>query len=82
MMPNRLEAADVVWWNEVQKDLYTDLAGNTFGVELDLFNDHMDFYIRYADGYEKPFYTDDIYKAIKLFNEEVDNETERRSKKV
>lgn len=63
-----LDRVSVLWWNEVQKDLYTDKDGRTFGVELDLFNNHMSFYIRNPDGGEIPIFTNNVYQAIDVFN--------------
>lgn len=67
----------VLAWEEVQKDLYTDEDGRTFGVENDLFNNHICFYIRYPDNSEEPIMTDDIYKAIDIFNGDHVNDTVR-----
>ena len=65
-----LQPSDVVWMNEVQADIYKDESGRVFGVELDLYNNHRNFYIRYPDGTEKTFFTDDVYQAINMFNKE------------
>jgi hypothetical protein len=60
----------VVWWNEVEHDLYEE-NGYIFVVEIDLFNDHKSYYCKTVrDG--KEYYTplgNDIYKAIDKFNE-------------
>lgn len=34
-----LNQSEVVWWNEIEYDLYEE-NGHIFGVELDLFNNH------------------------------------------
>lgn len=64
---------DVVWWNEVEKDLWVNDDGYVFGIELDLFNNHQNFYLKYPDGIHSfPIYTDDIYDAIDKFNKMVE----------
>ncbi len=63
-----LDKEYVLAWDEIQKNLFTDNDGRIFGVELDLFNNHKFFYIRYPDNSELPIMTDDIYTAIDVFN--------------
>lgn len=64
-----LKRETVLAWTEIEHDLYEE-DGHIFGIELDLFNDHIYFYHR-KDG----FYTyltgiyDDIYDAIDKFND-------------
>lgn len=60
----------VLFWNEVECDLYEENM-YTFGVELDLFNNQKSYYykITYEDG--RTFYQylhGDIYSAIEQFN--------------
>ena len=56
--------------NEIEHDIYTE-GEYTFGVELDLFNNHKIFYLKHIlNGKEYYTYLDgDIYKAIDIFNE-------------
>ena len=60
----------VLFWNEVEKDLYEE-NGYIFGIELDLFNNHQCYYCKtIQNGLE--CYQDldnNIYKAIEKFNE-------------
>ena len=65
----------ILAWGEVQTDLCTDENGRVFGVENDLFNNHICFYIRYPDNSEEPIMTDDVYKAIDIFNGNCVNNT-------
>lgn len=65
-----LNKSDVVWWNEVEHDLYEE-NGHIFGVELDLFNNHKYYYHKeIKDGKEiyHFFLSNDIYNAIEKFN--------------
>lgn len=65
-----LDKRDVLFWNELGHDLYKE--GNyTFGVELDLFNDHKCYYCKtVTNGIETIEYLpEDIYGAIEHFNE-------------
>ena len=59
----------VLFWNEVEHDLYEE-SGYIFGVALDLFNNHQNYYCKtIEDG--KECYQDlhgDIYNAIEQFN--------------
>lgn len=59
----------VLGWEEVEHDLYEE-NGKTFGVELDLFNGHKNYYCKTVeDGIEHYQYLKgDIYKAIDQFN--------------
>ena len=56
-------------WNEVEHDLYEE-NGHIFGVELDLFNNHKNYYCKCVeDGKEYYQYLHgDIYMAIEMFN--------------
>jgi hypothetical protein len=67
----------VVFWNEIEKDLYEE-NGYIFGIELDLFNNHKSYYCKisektspHSDSQRVCYYqlSDDIYKAIDQFNE-------------
>lgn len=60
----------VLTWEEVQHDLFTDDDGRVFGVELDLFNGHMNFYERFPDDSELPIMVPDVFEAIEIFNRE------------
>lgn len=64
-----LNKSQVLFWNEVECDLYTE-GGLTFGVELDLFNNHKSYYCKSVeDGKELfQYLNDDIYIAIEEFN--------------
>ena len=64
-----LNKNQVLFWNEVEYDLYTE-GGLIFGVELDLFNNHKSYYCKSVkDGKELIQYlNDDIYIAIEEFN--------------
>ena len=64
-----LNKSDVLWWNEVEKDLYEE-NGHIFGVELDLFNNHKYYYHKTIeeDGDLYQYLGDDIYNAIDQFN--------------
>ena len=59
----------VLCWNEVEHDLYEE-SGHIFGVELDLFNNHKNYYHKIVeDGREYyQFLKGDIYMAIEQFN--------------
>lgn len=60
----------VLFWNEIEKDLYEENE-YIFGVELDLFNNHQSYYCKTIDenGRECYQYLDnDIYNAIEKFN--------------
>ena len=59
----------VLGWLDVEHDLYEE-NGYTFGVELDLFNNHKYYYCKTVeDGKEHYEYLNgDIYVAIELFN--------------
>ena len=59
----------VLAWNEVEHDLYEE-NGHIFGVELDLFNNHIYYYHKgIKDGKEfYHFLSTDIYRAIEKFN--------------
>ena len=70
-----IDKEKVLWWSEVQTDLITDEDGVTFGVANDLFNNHLSFYAKYADGAEMPILTDDIYHALDIFNGVCPNDT-------
>lgn len=63
----KLDKAYVLHWDDVEKDLYAE-EDRIFGVSLDLFNNHINFYIKYNDGTEFPIMTNDIYEAIDVFN--------------
>ena len=72
-----LDKEFVLFWNEVEKDLYEE-NGCIFGVELDLCNNHQNYYCKtiektspYSDS-QRVYYqqlSDDIYEAIAQFNE-------------
>lgn len=58
----------VLAWNEVEHDLYEE-DGHVFGVILDLFNNHKNFYHRQGNTYiELNGLHEDIYDAIDKFN--------------
>ena len=66
-----LDKERVIWWNEVEKDLYEE-NGYIFGIELDLFNGHKIHYAKTTDKNGNTYYVDlhsDIYKAIDEFND-------------
>ena len=64
-----LEKNYVLCWEEVEHDLYEE-NGKTFGVELDLFNGHENYYCKTIDnkGEHYQYLKGDIYKAIDQFN--------------
>ena len=62
-----IDKQSVLWWNEIQADI-CNVDDKTFGVELDLFNNHMNFYIRFPDCSEHFIHTHDVYEAIDEFN--------------
>lgn len=62
-----IDKQSVLWWNEIQADICR-VDDKIFGVELDLFNNHMNFYIRFPDWSEHLIDTDDVYEAIDEFN--------------
>lgn len=65
-----LNKSDVLWWNEVEKDLYEE-NGHIFGVELDLFNNQKYYYHKTIEEDGREFYQflkGDIYNAIDQFN--------------
>lgn len=72
-----LSKETVLFWNEVEHDLYEE-NGYIFGVELDLFNNHKNYYCKtveksspYYDA-ERVYYKylkGDIYMAIEQFNQ-------------
>ena len=67
----------VLFWNEVEHDLYEE-NGHVFGVELDLFNNHKNYYCKtvkksspwsdatHIESYQ--YLKGDIYSAIEQFN--------------
>lgn len=67
----------VLFWNEVEHDLYEE-NGHVFGVELDLFNNHKSYYcktvkksspysdVTHIESYQ--YLKGDIYMAIEQFN--------------
>jgi hypothetical protein len=64
-----LNKSDVVWWNEIEHDLYEE-NGCIFGVVFDLFNNRQSYYwktVRNGQEVYRPL-GDNIYKAIELFN--------------
>lgn len=65
-----LNKETVLFWNEVEHDLYEE-DGHIFGIELDLFNNHKNYYCKTIEnGVEHYQYlTGDIYVAIDQFNE-------------
>lgn len=64
----------VLFWNEVEHDLYEE-NGHIFGVELDLFNNHKYFYHRKENTYiYLSNVKEDIYEAIEEFNKIVAKE--------
>lgn len=64
-----LNKETVLFWNEVEHDLYEE-NGHIFGVELDLCNNHKYYYHKeIEDGKEfYRFLSPDIYIAIEKFN--------------
>jgi hypothetical protein len=67
----------VLGWEEVEHDLYEE-NGYVFGVELDLFNGHENFYAKETDKNGNIYYyelSNDIYKAINEFNEIMEKNT-------
>lgn len=64
-----LDKNSVLFWNEVEHDLYEE-NDKIFGVELDLFNGHENYYCKtIEDNIEHYQYLKgDIYKAIEQFN--------------
>jgi hypothetical protein len=63
-----LQKEMLLGWCEVEHDLYEE-NGHVFGVELDLFNNHINFYHRQGDTYiylKEP--REDIVDAIDKFN--------------
>ena len=65
-----LNKENVLGWNEKQIDLFTDSDGRTFGAEIDFFNCHVNFFIRYPFYGERLLLEHDIYKAIDIFNKD------------
>lgn len=66
-----LDKDTVLWWNEVEKDLYEE-NGHIFGIELDLFNNHKYYYHKTIDEDGIEYYQylkGDIYMAIEQFNQ-------------
>ena len=64
MLDNKMLLA----WCEVEHDLYEE-DGHVFGVELDLFNNHINFYHRQGNTYiYLKDLKEDIVDAIKKFN--------------
>ena len=59
----------VLFWNEVEHDLYEE-NGHIFGVELDLFNNHKCYYYKTIEYGKEIYYFlgNDIYAAIEKFN--------------
>lgn len=59
----------VLFWNEIEKDLYEE-NGYVFGVELDLFNNHQNYYCKTIQNDLECYQVldNDIYKAIEKFN--------------
>ena len=58
----------VLGWCEVEHDLYEE-DGHVFGVILDLFNNHKNFYHRQGNTYiDLNNLHEDIYDAIEHFN--------------
>lgn len=67
----------VLGWEEVEHDLYEE-NGYVFGVELDLFNGHENFYAKETDKNGNIYYyelSNDIYKAINEFNKIMEKNT-------
>lgn len=63
-----LNKENILAWNSIEQDLYEE-DGHVFGVELDLFNNHIYFYHRQGNFYDyltEP--KEDIYDAIDNFN--------------
>ena len=61
----------VLGWEEVEHDLYEE-NGYVFGIELDLFNGHQVYYAKTTGKNGVVYYVDlndDVYEAIKEFNE-------------
>lgn len=60
----------VLGWEDVEHDLYQD-GKYTFGVSLDLFNNHEVYYCKITDDGREYYYdlSDDIYQAIDQFNQ-------------
>lgn len=65
-----LEKERVLTWSEVEHDLYEE-NGYIFGIELDLFNNHKNYYCKTIDEDGREYYQflhGDIYNAIEQFN--------------
>ena len=64
-----LDKEEVLWWNEVEHDLYEE-NGHIFGVELDLFNNHKYYYCKTIENGSEYYQSlhGDIYMAIEQFN--------------
>ena len=64
-----LNKDSVLFWNEIERDLYKE-GRYTFGIILDLFNNHQYYYCKTDEG-DREYYDDlggDIYNAIEQFN--------------
>lgn len=59
----------VLCWNEIEHNLYEE-NGHIFGVELDLFNNHKNYYHKIVEDDREyyQFLKGDIYMAIEQFN--------------
>lgn len=64
-----LKRENVLAWCEIEHDLYEE-DGHVFGVMLDLFNNHKNYYHRQGDTYVflQEDCKHDIYDAIDEFN--------------
>lgn len=64
-----LDKISVLFWNEVEHDLYEE-DGHIFGVELDLCNNHKCYYYKTIENDKEIYYFlgNDIYAAIEQFN--------------
>ena len=71
-----LNKETALFWNEVEHDLYEE-NGHIFGVELDLFNNHKNYYCKTVEKSSPhsdagrvyyQYLKGDIYMAIEQFN--------------
>ena len=65
-----LDKESVLFWNEIEHDLY-EKDDYVFGVEFDLFNNHVTYYYKILDDGKLLFIEylgSDVYKAIEHFN--------------
>lgn len=64
-----LNKETALFWNEVEHDLYEE-NGYIFGVELDLFNNHKNYYCKTVEDNREyyQYLKGDIYCAIEQFN--------------